>query len=208
MTNDRLLIENASRLPQRKMVGCLLGVILALFILACWGTNVEAQSRGIGVSPAKITVENVSKWPHSVKLYITNFYSEKEWIEITLDKKSKGDVITDPVRFSLEGEKRGIVLLTFGEPDSGNKFEGTIKVQATRTLAEGLATGTGVEIPFSAAGVKTNEKGESSFLLAALGGVRWPDDIVKFGFLGFGVLVIMVIFFKLAGYFAPFFKKL
>ncbi|MBI2577647.1 MAG: hypothetical protein HYV77_02275 [Candidatus Wildermuthbacteria bacterium] len=189
------------------LIKILIGIAL-LAGLAGWGTDAWArQGRGIGVSPAQIRVENISEWPHSVKMYITNFSAEKEWIEITLDKKSEGDIIVDPARFALEGEKRGVVLLTFGESVSRKKFEGVIKVQATRILPEGLATGTGIEIPFSVAGDKIEAKDKDSFLLAALGSIGNARGFVGLGLILLGIAAIVALLFKLAGYFAPFLRK-
>ncbi|MEK7510517.1 MAG: hypothetical protein AAB567_03130 [Patescibacteria group bacterium] len=123
--------------------------ILILFIAgALFGrmVMVEAASRGIGISPARIELEGVSSWPHTVPLLVTNLSQEPEWFEITLPQNHQDMVSIHPSRFPLDPQRTVHVVVTFGEPKEG--ISGVIRIAATRTLPEGFETGTGIEVPF------------------------------------------------------------
>lgn len=116
-------------------------VVFFLFV-----PDVDAQNRGIGVSPAKIEVGNNVEWPYTVPLLVTNFSSERELFEVTVEKGEGTEVSFNPGRFTLESNQTGRVLVTFEKPEQG--LSGMIRIAATRVLPEGLTTGTGVKIPF------------------------------------------------------------
>ena len=108
-------------------------IVILLFI----APDVVAQTRGIGVRPSTIDVEDVEEWPYTTSLFVTNLSEGPEFFEVT-------GVAAYPGRFVLEGKETNRVLLTFERPE-----QGTIRVVAKKENSEGLTTGTGMEVPFS-----------------------------------------------------------
>jgi len=106
--------------------------ILLLLVLAVPFVAL-AQTRGIGVSPARIDAPEI---PHTTALFVTNLSSDKELFEVT-------GVIANPGRFVLKRGETGRIIVNFDEAK-----EGVIRVSATRVSSEGLTTGTGIEIPY------------------------------------------------------------
>lgn len=133
--------------------------ILLTMVLLLWSGSVMAQERGIGVTPARIEIGSNVEWPYTVPLLVTNFSSERELFEVTLKKDHDVAIGVDPGRFTLDAGKTTRILLTFENP--GKELSGMIRIAATRTSAEGLATGTGIEIPFQI------ETGENTKFLAS-----------------------------------------
>jgi len=113
--------------------------VSAAFFLVLFD-GVDAQTRGVGVSPATIDIEDVEEWPYTTSFFVTNLSEDPEFFEIT-------GVAAYPGRFVLEGKETNRVLLTFEHPE-----QGTIRVVSKKENSEGLTTGTGMEVSFSVSG--------------------------------------------------------
>ncbi len=110
-------------------------------------SNVFAQERGIGVSPANIEIGENAEGPYTVSLTVTNLSSETESFEVTFEKDEGTIVSSSPGRFSLDAGANTRVLVAF-DPPAGGSAEGLVRVVSTRTSPDGFTTGTGVKIPF------------------------------------------------------------
>lgn len=127
--------------------------LMVLSLLGVWSLSFDvshAQERGIGVSPAKINIDQNVEWPYTVPIIVTNFSEQQEQFEVF-------GAQANPGRFMLEAGASRRVMVTFDE--SG---EGEVKVLSMRMSEEGLNTGTGVKIPFRVA-----EANDSRFLAGA-----------------------------------------
>ena len=149
-------------------------IFLTGIMLLVWGSKGEAQTLGIGVSPANIEIGQNAEWPYTVPLFVTNLSSETENFEVTFDKDAGGIASVSPGRFSLKSGERGLVLVMFGEP--GPRADGLVKIVSTKTSPEGFTTGTGIEVPFHIVGtsfsseqLETERFGDTSVFYAAAG---------------------------------------
>lgn len=119
-------------------------------------SDVYAQERGIGVSPANIEIGQNVEWPYTVDLAVTNLSSETENFEVTFDKNAGVVVSALPGRFSLKSGERGLVMVTFEEPR--RRADGLVKIVSTKTSPDGFTTGTGVKLPFRVEAQGDNKK--------------------------------------------------
>ncbi len=169
-------------------------VSLLIFGLLSAGLT-EAQTRGIGVTPANIEVQSMQEWPFAAPLFVTNFSSQEELFEITFDRNMDTIVSADPGRFVLEGGDTGRILLTFENPNGTSN--GIIRIASARTLPEGLTTGTGIEVPFSISSDLTLTKPEQSVKAGLLAGaldsaggfIQYPRIVGAFAI--FGVVILL-----------------
>jgi len=139
------------------LIIALFSILYSLFFLP-----IEAQARGIGISPAKIEIEDVGDWPYTVPIFVTNYSSEKELFEVIIDSEEKSVSVT-PGRFILEGGEKARILAMFEQPQEYTS--GNIQISAVRSSPEGFVTGTGMKIPFQISGIGQISE-ESSELLA------------------------------------------
>ncbi len=146
-------------------------IFLIIFIFLCIPFFAVSQSRGIGVTPAEINLDE--KPPSSFFITVKNLSSEKEWVEITFSAELASSAFSDPGRFFISGGASRKVLLVFDEV----KERGSVRVSSSRISAEGVSTGTGVEIPVIPHSFKKNLlrasifssfSGEISFLFTVL----------------------------------------
>jgi len=126
---------------------------LFLFFLSSGEINAQERGlggfdsgRGIGVSPAKIEIGEVSEWPYTVPVFVTNFSAETEFFEIVFEADDTSFISINPGRFPLESGEQKQVLLAFDNPVV--ESSGIIKISGTRISPEGFVTGTGIEVPF------------------------------------------------------------
>ncbi|OHA70207.1 MAG: hypothetical protein A3E07_01720 [Candidatus Wildermuthbacteria bacterium RIFCSPHIGHO2_12_FULL_45_9] len=107
---------------------------------------VFAQEQGIGVSPARIEKDDIAEWPYAKTLLVTNYSDEKELYEVAT-KTINRTISVNPGRFVLNPGETGRVMASFEKP-----AQGVFQISAVKTSAEGFATGTGIEAPFSVSG--------------------------------------------------------
>jgi len=174
------------------------GILYLVFSLSIW-TDVFAQERGIGVSPAKIEIAEDVEWPYTTPLFVTNLSESAELYEVTFENTPQGIVSASPGRFRLASGDTGRVLLNFENPQQ--EVTGLIRVVASRYSPEGFETGAGLKIPFHIAGerVKGEERVESSFL-ASVGDAFRNNSLFSWIFGILAILMAIVFLWYLALY--------
>lgn len=143
-------------------------VLLLSFILGAGTTSAQAQERGIGVSPERISIEEGQEFPFSQSILVKNLSDSTEWIEVSISRTLIGFAIAEPGHFALESGQVARVNLHFDRPESveGN---GVIRISGRRTSAEGISTGTGVEIPVVWQNQVIGESGASNLMASVMG---------------------------------------
>ena len=124
--------------------------LLGFFGLGFGVSEAIASERGIGVSPARIDVEQVLEWPYTTSILVTNLSSQEEIFTITSDQNF---ISANPGRFPLESGEKKLITLTF--ENSGTDITGIIKIAGTRVSPDGFVTGTGIKVPFMIEGGST-----------------------------------------------------
>lgn len=155
----------------------MVGIMFAL------GSGAEAQERGIGVSPARIEQEDIAEWPYTTALLVTNYSDEKELYEVKV-KASDAGIFINPGRFVLNPGETGRALISFEQ-----KAEGMLRVSAVKTSAEGLVTGTGMEVPFQVQQGSgfSNQTSLGKGALAAVG----SGDGIPWSGVGLGIMILL-----------------
>lgn len=149
--------------------------LIGLYGLLFGVSAAEAQERGLGVSPAKIEIDESVEWPYTVPITITNFSAETDQFELMVEKPSSiknFSVGIDSGRFLLESGARRRVLLTFEKP--GQETKGLIAIVSTRISPEEFVTSTGVKVPYHISS-KALGIDDTRFLagVSKVGGERW-----------------------------------
>ncbi|MBI2644202.1 MAG: hypothetical protein HYW95_01680 [Candidatus Wildermuthbacteria bacterium] len=189
----------ANRIKKEQKV-VLVGVLALLLVFGFFKVN--AAERGIGVTPSKIRVQKAESWPHTEKVLVTNFSSDAEWIEVTVAKDAPYDISAQPARFALYAKERKVILLTMAEPQRQEE-SGKIRIVAKRVSPEGLATGTGLEIPYAVANEnRIAAEQRQSVLLAAADFVF--GSAMQWVWLGIFIGVLLFAIHRLSLYFAKF----
>jgi len=166
-------------------------LFFTMFLILSMPGFTFAQTRGIGVSPARIEIRNNAEWPHTASIFVTNYSTEKELFEITLQDEAR-IVSVAPGRFVLESREKGRVLITFEEPRKNTS--GVLNISAVRSSPEGLVTGTGIKIPFEISGssiVPLRVSEDDSKLLANVVGTLTGE--IRMLFPVFMILVVLLL---------------
>jgi len=149
--------------------------------------DIEAQERGVGVTPSEITIEQDVEWPYVVSFLVTNFSEDTEQFEVTFEKEVNTNLSAAPGRFELGSGERKQVLVTFDPPVGGSgPAGGFIKVVSKRTSLQGFTTGTGMKIPFTIA-----KQSDVKFVAGAAGASSWGSMSQVFA----GLIMLLAIGF-------------
>lgn len=178
--------------------------IFFVLLLLSFARVAQAETRGIGVSPAIIDVQGVSSWPYRTEMFVKNGSLKRESFEITFKSNSLKNISIEPSRFSLKGGETRRVLVQLEKPDI-RIAQGTVRVTALRITPEGFATGTGIEIPVRVIGALIVQDSDASELLgagiAAFTEMLWPSPWIVL----FAVIIIFFVLRAVTFFIYPFF---